>query len=467
MNKEFAQKKLEGYKKSIKLIPTKNKWMINYNFEYHCCFQDHLLAKRCDRVVIKTRRTILTPTGILYMQHGKKIFRFSKDKTIEILINVMSKYRDISRLEEKDEIEKIFYFVFNSLKNYNVIYSMILQREDFLECANFAVLKVLSQYKIDDTKLNRKILNSAQHFYNYSEMIYAISVLKKFKVTDPNVIRNAINYFSNYDYSKDFSLYAFVNSKNFFNDFRKFYRGTNNNADKLFFDRAIKASYYKDTLELYNSHKEKEEKFENIQKFNTKWFKLNFNDLHEKLSELAISDNAVMVNLTYKYSENVLNLEGKTDNYTFLLPKTSQQVSRLAELCSNCVAGYIDHINDTCLIMYGYKDQKVKDFIEGKNKLSDAEISELRNSEPLCIELTPYKKVPSKIKFEPSDVRRYGYLGCADNVVCQCYTFYNKYPSPNTSKIVNQFFDDIHYHHIDYFEKANDKNCDVFLSNQN
>lgn len=340
---------------------------------------------------VKIKRFIIEQNGLCFFMNGNEIYSVSeKDKYLKLArfieeMPICPYHSQGKYIVEKTKIFKEVVSRFNCpFKIRKKCQDMIILNK-MLESHFFEMSSSIKKTILEATKLSNLFMrlclleNLVEKSFNNQQVI--INVINNYKDIDHNAFYNAL----------------FFSSEKYLNALREFYKGTNNNAEIVMIKRLENPNFnlnchrcgcMVDTFFLYEEQLEFEKKYKNkVLKMPSKWYKLNFVDLHNRLSELYQQQLAIIENLNYEYDTTVKSLEGKEKDYVFKLPKNSHELSRLATVMSNCVAGYSKLIEQgTSIIMYAYKNKKVADYICGKN--NDLDLKELDNS-TICIELSP------------------------------------------------------------------------------
>lgn len=343
---------------------------------------------------VKIKRFIIKKNGLCFFMNENEIYSVSeKDKYLKLarLIEEMPicPYRSQSKyVADKTKIFNEVVSRFNCpfkirKKCQDMIILNAMLESNFFEMSSSIKKTILEATKHSNLFMRLSLLKILveKGFNNQQVIINVINNHKDILVKDHNTFYNAL----------------FFSSKKYLNNLRKFYDGTNNNAEIVMIKRLENPNFNSncygcgcmvDTFSLYDEQLELEEKYKNkVLKIPPEWYKLNFIDLHDRLSELHRQQLIVLENLNYEYNTTTLALEGKEKGYVFKLPKNSRELSRLATVMSNCVAGYSKLIEQgTSIIMYAYKNKQVEDYICGKN--NDLNLKKLDNS-TICIELSP------------------------------------------------------------------------------
>ena len=253
------------------------------------------------------------------------------------------------------------------------------------------------------------------------------SLINIYKITDPNVLCYAMETSENFDLHilSRFDTIMTKSVKLYYKLLNDYYNNTNLNVGKIFIDRLRygEVSDYNGSPMRTSSSWERDDalrmlrdcywrrKFNhkiNFKPFDNKMLKKSLVDLHEYLSKLSRSDEA-MIN----YREYDLSLaplyEKRVGDYQFILPRNNEEVVRLSEIMSNCVASYAKRISLNEIILYATNSKEMIDYIRedvGDAKDIANKLAKEKNY-PACIELrcNGYKSRPLDVISDP------GYFG--------------------------------------------------------
>lgn len=200
----------------------------------------------------------------------------------------------------------------------------------------------------------------------------------------------------------------------------------------------------RDALSMYYFHKREMIDFK-AEPFRPGFFRKTLVYNHNYLSALVREDVALRDKREYPYDESYNKFNRQVEDYSFTLPKNSVELVRLANVMSNCVAGYSSKIlYKQSIIVYATNNDMIKNYIEnGENdeaNIFDAikdGIKRGKIQEPLCIELSPLSLSEQKGQLVRQWQER--------QIVRQCYTVSNHIPSEETGEIAKKYFDAIGY----------------------
>lgn len=379
-------------------------------------------AKSVERYYTDTKKLIFKSQTDVYYVHNKTIKRIKTDSKLysSILSNfVITIMRDVRRYQipqSLDIVLRCFY------KNYNKVSNM---------CTIGYVYDVLHLAdKLGDIQIPKFVKKLvSKGYYGDLNMLDKYINIYNIGIKDTNAIKILLN---------DCTIYETKYCKVYYRDLKKYYIGTNVNADMVFANR-LTSDYHisYDTVHMYymamkhrRYHKDK-----NLIPLRKDILKLSLKDLHDYLAKIIRNDIAIINYREYIDSDYEF-FEKEIDGYKFILPRNSVEVTRMADIFQNCVAGYATRISRDEIIMYATNNQDIINYIQ--NDIGDyIQIRKNIGDEPACIEIIKNHRTMFE-GFSEEEIANY-----PKYEVIQNYTLNNKTPDEKLERVTHKYFDSI------------------------
>lgn len=271
--------------------------------------------------------------------------------------------------------------------------------------SNSSNVEILTSNICDYPKYIRKLLG--KDTFCYKEMLlYKYLYLKKIKFTNTEVIKELLDSSS--------TMIGNYSQAQYIKHIRRFYKGKNVDVDTIIMDRfkinKLNSWEFHDVFRMFDQclfrrRTMKDKKFPELNM--SKIFKNNLKDVHDYLSEISRTDIAIE---NYNRYDNItIELDDVVGDYLFFQPRDSIELTRLASIMSNCVAGYNDKIKrGECKIIYAVNRNcpQILDYIRngvGNLQTLQIEIKSQKLPQTLCIELL--SKIDSNTTLEYNNFR--------------------------------------------------------------
>ena len=399
-----------------------------------------------EKIYIDTKKLIFKSQTEIYYVHGKSVRRVkANSKLLNSLLRNFLMYIIDNNLKEDfapvlNLIFKCFYKNYNNVLNIATITGNTLIDNRYV----YNFLDLADRLgDITIPKFIRKLMNA-----NSSKLgiIRTFVDLHRAGVKDTNAIKTIINALILHDGDQEMRCVSIDKySLNYYKALKKFYKNTNVNPDMVFANRIM---YNKKDTNLYYTiadcihmhynvmlnrrfYKDKD-----LIALDKDMYKMSIVNLHNYLAKVIRNDHA---KINYREYDNSVNsyLEKEIEGYKFILPRTSLEVARMADIFQNCVAGYATRISEDEIIMYATNRKDIIDYIQ--NDIGD--YHKIRESlteidMPLCIEIRKNRYGNGFLHTERESLE-----------VIQNYTLNNKLPYGKLQYISNLYFDSVEVKH--------------------
>ncbi len=389
---------------------------------------------------ICNKKMIVTKDGRFFYLRGKRIMRLSDSvDNIKKLITILKSFIDTfgpALEKDKESFQKALSF-FNSFPFFKVANDWFALSGLLEAIDSISNPKIVKEILTKNLGSYPKTITKRYHHEGVSVLVRYLS-LKHIGFENPDAINSLLN--------SVWHPHSFTALKRYLPAVKKVYQGSNVNCDMLVAKR-MEDSFAFDSLNMLNAHILRSRKYKNLEKLEPNFYKKSLKDVHNYLSALTRSDLALINRVDYEYDESYKIFEKTIKGYSFILPKNTEELTRLAKVMNNCVAGYSRAIKQKAsIIVYATNNKNIIDYVRENigsyNELIDA-YKKNKIDAPLCIELSPNVKASGEVNQE--DFRMYGYVGCATRVVRQCFEPYNNVPSEVSYSIAKKYFDTIGY----------------------
>lgn len=426
---------------------------------------------RSDGLKVLTYKLILTKDGIPYFVIRNKIRRLSKESLIknyttfiQALFNIpgMESYggvldivdNEIDAKEYLIMLYKYFLKIFPIIEYLDVNPSLcnISNEKDYQYhfrnlLSNNSNVAILTSNICDYPKYIRKLLGSTTFCYK-EILLDKYLYLKKIKFTNTEVVKELL------DPSSSIMIDNYPQAQ-YIKHMRRFYKDKNVDVDKLIMDRFkinnLNSWEYSDTFRMFNQclfrrRTMKDKKFPELNM--SKIFKNNLKDAHDYLSEINRTD--VAIENYHRYDNITLELDDVVGDYLFFQPQDSIELTRLASIMNNCVAGYNDKIKrNECKIIYAVNRNcpQILDYIRngvGNLQALQIEIKSQKLPQTLCIEVL--SKINSNTTLEYPNFRNLlqyntrNEFNLKTSYVNQNFTYSNYIPSGAAMEASKEYF---------------------------
>ena len=439
-------------------------------------------------IYIKNQKIIITPKRTVYFVNGKKIRRVSKkelnwhsgsfitDCIANPEMSTFFKYNEITgdalRTQSYHHISNmyggdIYHIKEHDLMQYYTYIGNYFPLVNYLRYnARGHSINVLSDDLSLPTYVKKKLIApESKSYYDYGinneSVLKAYKICKYLKLKDLNIINKFINFYKECftGYGRD-TAYSCKNICLYYKYLKMYYTGKVKNLELLLFNRLyfdIKSkNSFKNTdalrmltkaIRIRNRYPDKK-----FKKLDMEYLiKHSLSDIHDTLSIISRDDTLIENYKEFDMSNRGL-FEKTVNNYKFLMPENSSELTRLADIMRNCVASYQANIlNGSSIIVYGTDNMEVLDYIKnGNGDLQDLS-KRLENNEilsPACIEIN-LRKIPS--------IRTVDYVSLYDSnkipniidednyelILRQCYGRHNRHVdelNPNLEVACQNYF---------------------------
>lgn len=372
-------------------------------------------AKSVERCYTDTKKLIFKSQTEIYYVHNKTVRRIKADsKTFKSIMNsfvttIMKDVRHYNVPKSLDIVLRCFYKNYNTVSNIDIAYVYdILRIADNL--GDLQIPKFVK--KCGDLDILDKYIN-----------------MHNIGITDINAIKVLLN---------NRCFCEVKHCKVYYKDLKKYYIGTNVNADMVFANRLTsdyQLSY--DAVNMYYMaiRHRKYHKDKNLIPLRKDILKLSLKDMHDYLAKVLRNDIAIINYREYKDSDYDF-FEKEIEGYKFILPRNSVEVTRMADIFQNCVAGYAPRISKDEIIMYATNNQDIINYIQ--NDIGDyIQIRKNISDEPACIEIRKTYRTMFE-GFSEEEIANY-----PKYEVIQNYTLNNRTPDDRLQCITTEYFDSI------------------------
>ena len=235
--------------------------------------------------------------------------------------------------------------------------------------------------------------------------------------------------------------------KIYYNELKKYYKDKNENVDLIFYNRVKNSFDYnsseaKDSLRMLSLiiHNRKKEQKVKLRTFDYKILKKDLIEMHDYLARLVRNDVALLNYKKYEFSFSK-QIEKRYENYNFLIPKNNIELARIADLFDNCVAGYVNKINEYDFVLYATNSEDFINYVKNEKGNPDS-IREKLDSEgetPACIEII------REVQKDENGKKFY------QRKCVQARSFHNMALNSKTRKVIKSYFKDINCNFRSYY----------------
>lgn len=383
-------------------------------------------AKSVERCYTDTKKLIFKSQTEIYYVHNKTVRRVkANSKTFKSIMNsfvttIMHDVHHYNTPKSLDIVLRCFY------KNYSIV-------------SNIGIAYVYDILRIADKLGDLQIPKFVKKCEDLDVLDKYINV-HNIGIKDVNAIKVLLN---------NRCFCEVKHCKVYYKALKKYYIGTNVNADMVFANRLTsdyQLSY--DAVNMYymairhrTHHKDK-----NLIPLRKDILKLSLKDMHDYLAKVLRNDIAIINYREYKDSDYDF-FEKEIDGYKFILPRNSVEVTRMADIFQNCVAGYAPRISKDEIIMYATNNQDIINYIQ--NDIGDyIQIRKNIGDEPACIEIRKNHRTMFE-GFSQEEIDAY-----PKYEVIQNYTLNNRTPDEKLEHVTHKYFDSIqarsHYYKLPF-----------------